>query len=101
QSWNLSVFPILAQTLLGLRAAAPLKLLAVDPTLPVWLPDVTVRNLRVGGASVSLRFWRDRKGDSHYKVLKKEGALRIVRQPPFGSLTVGLWDRLGALIKDW
>jgi hypothetical protein len=101
QSWNLSVFPILLQTLLGLRAAAPLKLLAVDPALPAWLPDVTVRNLRVGRASVSLRFWRDRSGDSRYEVLKKEGALRIVRQPPLDSLTVGLWDRLGALIKDW
>jgi hypothetical protein len=48
-----------------------------------------------------LRFWRDRSGDSRYEVLKKEGALRIVRQPPLDSLTAGLWDRLGALIKDW
>jgi len=38
QTWNLSVFPILLQTLLGLRAVAPLKLLAVDPVLPEWLP---------------------------------------------------------------
>jgi len=101
QSWNLSVFPILLQTLLGLRAAAPLKLLAVDPVLPAWLPDVTVRNLRVGRASVSLRFRRDRSGDSRYEVLKKEGALRVIRQPPLDSLTAGLWDRLWALIKDW
>jgi glycogen debranching enzyme len=101
QSWNLSVFPILMQTLLGLRAVAPLKLLAVDPVAPPWLPDVTVRNLRVGDASVSLRFWLDRSGDSHYEVLKKQGALRIIRQPPLDSLTAGLWDRLGALIKNW
>ncbi|HKQ74211.1 MAG TPA: hypothetical protein VJ810_10965 [Blastocatellia bacterium] len=101
QSWNLSVFPLLIQILLGLRAAAPLKLLAVDPVLPPWLPDLTVRNLRVGGASVSLRFWRDLRGDSHYEVLKKQGALRIVRQPPLDSLKVGFGDRLGALINDW
>ncbi len=101
QSWNLSVFPILIQTLLGLRAIAPLNLLAVDPVLPPWAPDLTVRNLRVGKASVSLRFWRDRSGASHYAVLKKQGDLRIVRQPPLDSLTVGIWDRLGALIKDW
>jgi glycogen debranching enzyme/NAD(P)-dependent dehydrogenase (short-subunit alcohol dehydrogenase family) len=100
QSWNLSVFPILLQTLLGLRAAAPLKLLAVDPVLPEWLPDVTVRNLRVGRASVSLRFWRARSGESRYEVLKKDGALRIVRQPPLDSLTASLWERLDALIKD-
>jgi hypothetical protein len=84
-----------------LRAAAPLKLLAVDPVLPEWLPDVTVRNLRVGRASVSLRFWRVRSGDSRYEVLKKDGALRIVRQPPLESLTAPLWERLEALIKDW
>jgi glycogen debranching enzyme/short-subunit dehydrogenase len=101
QSWNMSVFPLLLQTLLGLRAAAPLKLLAVDPVLPEWLPDVTVRNLRVGRASVSLRFWRVRSGDSRYEVLKKDGALRIVRQPPLESLTAPLWERLEALIKDW
>jgi len=100
QSWNLSVFPILLQTLLGLRAVATLKLLAVDPILPAWLPDVTVRNLRVGQSRVSLRFRRDRSGGSRYEVLKKEGALRIVRQPPLDSLTVGLWERLGALISD-
>jgi hypothetical protein len=65
-----------------------------------WLPDVTVRNLRVGQSRVSLRFRRDRSGGSRYEVLKKEGALRIVRQPPLDSLTVGLWERLGALISD-
>jgi glycogen debranching enzyme/short-subunit dehydrogenase len=101
QAWNLSVFPIVLQTLLGLRAAAPLALLAVDPVLPRWLPGVTVRNLRVGEASVTLRFWRDRAGDSHYEVLRKQGTLHIVRQPPVDSLTAGVWDRLGALVKDW
>jgi hypothetical protein len=39
-------------------------------------------------------------GGSRYEVLKKEGALRIVRRPPPDSLTVGLWERLGALISD-
>jgi hypothetical protein len=77
-----------------------LKLLALDPVLPAWLPDVTVRNLRVGRSRVSLRFWRDRSGVSRYDVLKKEGALSVVRQPPLDSLTVGLWERLGALIRD-
>lgn len=76
-------------------------MLAVDPVLPAWLPDLTVRNLRVGRARVNLRFWRDHSGDSRYEVLKKEGALRIVRQPPLDSLTAGLWDRLGALINYW
>jgi glycogen debranching enzyme len=100
QAWNQSVFPLLVQTLLGLQAVASLKLLAVDPVLPYWLPEVTVKNLRVGEATVTLRFHRDADGDSHYEVVEQEGTLRIVRQPPVDSLTVGAWDRLGALAKD-
>jgi len=67
----------------------------------MWPPDVTAHNQRAGEARASLRFWRDRRGDSHHEVLKKQGALRIVRQPPLDSLTVSLWDGLGALIRDW
>jgi len=54
----------------------------------------------VGGATVTLRFWRDRNGESQYEVLQRRGTLHIVRQPPINSLSVGIWDRLGALAKD-
>lgn len=99
QAWNRSAFAILVQTLLGIRAAAVLDLLAVDPVLPPWLPELTVRRLRVGGATVSMRFWRDGAGDSHHEVLEQSGTLHIVRQPPLDALTVGVWDRLGALAQ--
>jgi hypothetical protein len=88
------------QSLLGMRAVAALHTLAVDPVLPVWLPDVTLRNLRVGPARVSLRFHRDRDGESHVEVLEQKGTLHLIRQPPVDSLSVGVWDRLGALVKD-
>jgi len=87
QTWNLSVFPLLVQSLLGLRGAGSLRVLALDPILPDWLPDTTIRNLRVGQATVSLRFWRDGRGDSHYEVLAKNGTLHILRQPPLDSLS--------------
>ncbi|MEX2583578.1 MAG: hypothetical protein WD766_09895 [Gemmatimonadota bacterium] len=87
------------QTLLGMRPVAALHLLAIDPVLPPWLPEITVKRLRVGEATVTLRFWRDSDGDSHHEVLGQEGALHIIRQPPVDSLTVGLWDRLGALAE--
>ncbi len=99
QAWNRSTFAILVQTILGVRPVAALDLLALDPVLPLWLPEITLRRLRIGGATVSLRFWRDGEGKSHYEVLEKEGTLHIVRQPPVDSLAVGTWDRLGALIK--
>ncbi|MBW3654839.1 MAG: hypothetical protein KY444_01940 [Gemmatimonadetes bacterium] len=99
QAWNRSTFAILVQTLLGIRPVAALDLLAIDPVLPYWLPEVTVKKLRVGGATVSLRFWRDGAGKSHHEVLEQEGTLHIVRQPPVDSLTAGIWNRLGALLE--
>lgn len=99
QAWNRSTFAILVQTLLGMRPVAALNLLAVDPVLPPWLPELTVKGLRVGGATVSLRFRRDEKGKSDYEVVDQRGTLRVVRQPPLDSLTVGIWDRLGALAE--
>jgi hypothetical protein len=33
--------------------------LYVDPFLPAWLPDLTVRNLRIGKHKVDIRFWRE------------------------------------------
>jgi glycogen debranching enzyme len=99
QAWNQSTFAILVQTLLGMRPVAALHLLALDPVLPPWLPEVVVKRLRVGEATVTLRFWRGSDGDSHYEVVEQEGTLHIIRQPPVDSLTVGLWDRLGALAE--
>jgi hypothetical protein len=29
----------------------------VDPSLPAWLPDLTVRDLRLGKHKLDIRFW--------------------------------------------
>ena len=59
QAWAAgSVFHLL-QAILGLRADAPRGRLYVDPDLPRWLPDVTLRGMSVGRAKVDLRFWRE------------------------------------------
>jgi glycogen debranching enzyme len=99
QAWNLSQLPLLVQSLLGMRPVAALETLAVDPVLPPWLPELTLRDLRVGGATATLRFWRDEDGDSHHEVVEQSGTLHIVNQPPLDALNVGLWDRLGALAE--
>ncbi len=65
-----------------------------------WLPDLTVKRLRAGGATVTLHLRRDEDGTSHYRVVEQEGTQHKVRQPPIDALTVGLWDRLGALVQD-
>jgi len=100
QLWNASAFPLVVQTLAGLLPLAPYKLLIVDPALPDWLPELVLRDLRVGEARVSLRFWRTEDGASHFEVLRKHGTLRIIRQPPPESLSAGMLDRLGALAES-
>jgi glycogen debranching enzyme len=100
QTWNQSVFPILLQSLLGAVPVAPLRLLVLDPVLPPWLPEITIRGWRIGEATISVRFRRDEEGRSEYEVLEKKGKLRVMRQAPVDSLAVGLWRRIGALAKD-
>ena len=67
--------------------------------LPEWLPEVIVHNLRVGGARVTLRCWRDAAGTSRFDVLNKTGTLHVVRQPPPESLEAGLAQRTTAAIE--
>ena len=97
QLWNASAFPLLVHTMLGLQPVAPLDLLVVDPVLPTWLPEVIVHDLRLAGATATVRFWRDEDGASHGQVLRKRGTLHLVKQPPLESLSAGVRDRFGAL----
>ena len=81
------------QVLLGVLPLAPFNTLVVDPKLPAWLPDVIIRDLRVGEARVTLRCRRDDAGESHFEVLNQVGTLHVVRQPPPESLEAGATER--------
>ena len=59
QAWSTgSIFQML-RVILGLRADAPHKRLYVQPTLPAWLPAITLQHLQVGSSVISLHFWRE------------------------------------------
>jgi cellobiose phosphorylase len=60
---------MLLQAILGIRQDALRGKLYVDPALPDWMPDVTLRDLRLGRQRFDIRFWRDGH-DSVFKVLK-------------------------------
>src|SRR5690606_28295424 len=79
QAWNLSAFPLLVQSMLGLMPLAPRRVLALDPILPDWLPEVEVRGLRVGDAAVSLRVTR--RGDAG----RADDAAPDQQAPPHGA----------------
>lgn len=76
QAWAAgSVFHLL-RAMLGLDADAPKNRLYVDPLLPAWLTDLTVRRLRVGRATVDLRFWREGTVTRH-EVLAVQGDVQV------------------------
>jgi glycogen debranching enzyme len=94
QAWSASMVFCLLQAMLGLYPYAPLALLLVDPHLPDWLPEITLENLRVGKASVTIRFWRKKDGRSTYRVLDLRGKLHVIRQATPWSLTTTFAERL-------
>ncbi|HEX8852256.1 MAG TPA: amylo-alpha-1,6-glucosidase, partial [Pyrinomonadaceae bacterium] len=94
QAWSASAVFTLLQALLGLYPYAPLKMLLLDPFLPEWLPEITLTNLRVGEARVSIRFYRDGGGASDYEILDQQGTLHVLRQPSPWSLTASFAERL-------
>jgi glycogen debranching enzyme len=98
QLWNATIVPLLVQTMLGLLPIGAAETLLIDPALPAWAPEIVVRGLRVGGATISLRCWRD-EDRSKWEVLDKRGTLHVVRQPAPESLSAGVGDRAGALIE--
>ena len=59
QAWAAGAVFSFLQALLGLEADAPAGVLRLDPVLPHWLPDLTLRGLRLGERSFDLRFRRD------------------------------------------
>jgi glycogen debranching enzyme len=100
QLWNATAFPLIVQTLLGLVPLAATNTLLLDPALPAWIPEIVVRDLRVGDARVSLRFLRSTDGTTTWDVLDKEGPLHIVRQPPPESLSATWSERASDIVES-
>ncbi len=54
QGWAAGSIFSLLQAMLGFQPDAPND--SVDPVLPAWMPDLTVRDLRVGSRTFDIRF---------------------------------------------
>lgn len=78
QAWSASAVIAMVNAMLGIAPDVPRKRLIVDPHLPPWLPELTVRGIRVGGATVTLRFVREPGGTTRCSVERLTGELRIV-----------------------
>jgi glycogen debranching enzyme len=100
QAWSSSAVFSFLQALLGIFPFAPLETLVVDPHLPEWLPEITLRDLRVGGAVASIRFYRKPGGSSSYEVLDMRGRLHVLCQPSPWSLTASAKERVMDVIAS-
>jgi hypothetical protein len=70
------------------------------PRLPEWLPAVTVRNIRVGDAGLSIRFERARNGSTAFDVIERHGLISVVEMPPPQDVNAGAqtWDEA---VRAW
>ena len=70
QAWAAGACFAMLQMMVGFQPDAPAGKLYLDPALPDWLPELTVRDLRVSAHSMfDLRFWRDGPA-TRFEVLK-------------------------------
>jgi hypothetical protein len=74
QAWAAGSVFMLTQALLGFLPDAPRNKLYVDPLLPAWLPDLTVRDLRIGKHKVDIRFWTE-GGETAFEVINGDPKL--------------------------
>ena len=61
QGWAAGSIFSLLQAMLGYQPDAPNKMVYFDPTLPDWMPELTVHDLRVGSLTFDIRFARTGK----------------------------------------
>ncbi|HUO11461.1 MAG TPA: glycogen debranching N-terminal domain-containing protein [Caulobacteraceae bacterium] len=59
QAWAAGSCFHLLQTFVGFQPNAPKRRLCIDPILPDWLPDLELRDIRVGGGVLDLKLWRE------------------------------------------
>jgi glycogen debranching enzyme len=98
QAWSASAVIQLVQAMLGIYPFAPAHVLAlVRPRLPAEIPSLTVRDLRVADATVSLRFTREVDGTARHEVIEQSGRLLVVNAPPPNDPSLGP----GARAMEW
>ena len=78
QAWAAGSLFQLLRTMLGMQPDARAKQLdLISPSLPEWLPEVRIENMRVGEAVVDLLF-RGGNGSTGVEILRRTGDLAVV-----------------------
>ena len=99
QAWSASATVQLVQIMLGMYPFAPLGVLAlVRPRLPAGIEELTVHRLRVGDASVSIRFRREADGHAAHEVIARRGRLLVMEAPPPDAAPGSPWESLASAV---
>jgi glycogen debranching enzyme len=100
QAWSASVPFAIVQALVGIYPYAPLNVLFLDPWIPDWLPEITIEDMRVGNALITLNFKREPNGKTSYRIVRMKGGLHVIRQPSPWSLTSNWGERVKDAISS-
>lgn len=103
QAWSSSSIFAVLEAMLGVYPYAAMRVLFVDPWLPEWLPEITLRDVRVGDATATIRFRRRGRGPkarTDFEVLSREGRLFVVRQPSPLSLFATAGERIRDVVES-
>lgn len=99
QAWSASATVQLVQIMLGMYPFAPLGMLAlVRPRLPSGIGELTVHHLRVGDASISIRFRREADGHASHEVISRRGRLLVMEAPPPDGPAQSPWESLASAL---
>ncbi len=80
QAWAAGAVFALIQAMLGIDIDAPNNVITLNPVLPAWLPDVTLRGLRMAGEAFDIAFRRDGEG-TVFTVLRGTASRIQLKQP--------------------
>ena len=79
QAWASGAVFLLLEACLGLSVLAPEQTVVFSkPVLPAFLPEVSIRDLKIGDARVDLLLTRHDEGDVGVNVLRRDGALDVI-----------------------
>jgi glycogen debranching enzyme len=79
QGWAAGSIFSLLQAIVGFQPDAPNQMLYVDPTLPDWMPELMIRDLKLGSQRFDIKFQRH-EGGTQFEVVRgpKE---RVTKRP--------------------
>ena len=76
QAWSAAAVFRLIAVLCGIHTVGLTRTVYVNPDLPDWLPDLTLKNLRAGNGSIELRLRRDQ-----VEVVSNNTGFQVVHGP--------------------